>query len=173
MTNSMAARRSKTNLAGADTERGRPGRAAPGGPGHAGGQPATRQPRGRNAGRQQPKRSEPERRAHDGDPNSRREPDRRTPGGGRSTHAAGGRQRQRRRLHRRNDNGRAGDGREVAAAVPPTEVWTVECNPLLGPKFFELALAVANGEKVPKWIPSMESIYFPENAKELLSSRKY
>ena len=50
---------------------------------------------------------------------------------------------------------------------------TVECNPLLGPKFFELALAVANGEKVPKWIPSMESIYFPENAEEILPSRKY
>jgi len=50
---------------------------------------------------------------------------------------------------------------------------TVECNTLLGPRFFELALAVANGEKVPKWIPSMESIYFPENAKEILPSRKY
>jgi galactofuranose transport system substrate-binding protein len=50
---------------------------------------------------------------------------------------------------------------------------TVECNPLLGPKFFELALAVANGEKVPKWIPSMESIYFPDTAKEILATRKY
>jgi galactofuranose transport system substrate-binding protein len=50
---------------------------------------------------------------------------------------------------------------------------TVECNPLLGPKFFELALAVANGEKVPKWIPSAESIYSPDNAKDIISSRKY
>jgi simple sugar transport system substrate-binding protein len=49
----------------------------------------------------------------------------------------------------------------------------VECNPLLGPKFFELALAVANGETVPKSIPSMESIYYPENAEEILPSRKY
>ena len=50
---------------------------------------------------------------------------------------------------------------------------TVECNPLLGPKFFELALKVANGEEVPKWIPSDESIFFPENAVEILPTRKY
>jgi ABC-type sugar transport system substrate-binding protein len=50
---------------------------------------------------------------------------------------------------------------------------TVECNPLLGPKFFELALKVANGEEVPKWIPSEESIFFPENAAEILPTRKY
>lgn len=50
---------------------------------------------------------------------------------------------------------------------------TVECNPLLGPKFFELALKVANGEPVPKWIPSTESIYFPEDAEEIIVTRKY
>lgn len=50
---------------------------------------------------------------------------------------------------------------------------TIECNPLLGPQFFELALQVVNGESVPKWIPSEEEIYFPENAAELLPSRKY
>ena len=50
---------------------------------------------------------------------------------------------------------------------------TIECNPLLGPQFFELALNVVNGEKVPKWIPSEESIYFPEDAAELLPTRKY
>ena len=50
---------------------------------------------------------------------------------------------------------------------------TVECNPLLGPKFFELALQVVNGEPVPKWIPSMESVYYPENAAEILPTRKY
>ena len=50
---------------------------------------------------------------------------------------------------------------------------TVECNPLLGPHFFELALKVVNGEQVPKWIPSEEHIYFPENALELLPTRKY
>lgn len=50
---------------------------------------------------------------------------------------------------------------------------TVECNLLLGPKFFELALQVANGEKVPKWIPSEESIFYPEDAEKLLLTRKY
>jgi galactofuranose transport system substrate-binding protein len=50
---------------------------------------------------------------------------------------------------------------------------TVECNPLLGPQFFELALKVANGESVPKWIPSKESVYYPENAEEVLPTRKY
>jgi len=50
---------------------------------------------------------------------------------------------------------------------------TVECNPLLGPQFFELALKVVNGEKVPKWIPSEEGIFFPEDAEELLPTRRY
>ncbi len=50
---------------------------------------------------------------------------------------------------------------------------TIECNPLLGPQFFELALQVANGESVPKWIPSEEKVFFPEDAEEILPSRKY
>jgi ABC-type sugar transport system substrate-binding protein len=50
---------------------------------------------------------------------------------------------------------------------------TVECNPLLGPQFFKLALMVINGESVPKWVPSEESIFFPENAAEILPTRKY
>jgi ABC-type sugar transport system substrate-binding protein len=50
---------------------------------------------------------------------------------------------------------------------------TVECNPLLGPKFFELALKVVNGEDIPKWIPSEESIFFPGDAAEILPTRKY
>jgi ABC-type sugar transport system substrate-binding protein len=50
---------------------------------------------------------------------------------------------------------------------------TVECNPLLGPQFFDLALKVINGEDVPKWVPSIEGIFYPENAKEILPSRKY
>jgi ABC-type sugar transport system substrate-binding protein len=50
---------------------------------------------------------------------------------------------------------------------------TVECNPLLGPTFFEMALKVVNGEPVPKWVPSEESIYFPDNAEEILPTRKY
>jgi ABC-type sugar transport system substrate-binding protein len=50
---------------------------------------------------------------------------------------------------------------------------TVECNPLLGPQFFELALKVVNGEPVPKWIPSQESVFYPDNAAEILPTRKY
>ncbi len=50
---------------------------------------------------------------------------------------------------------------------------TIECNPLLGRQFFELALKVVNHEPVPKWIPSTESIYYPDNAAEILPTRRY
>ncbi len=50
---------------------------------------------------------------------------------------------------------------------------TIECNPLLGPQFFELALKVVNGESVPKWVPSKEGIFLPDNAAEILPTRKY
>jgi simple sugar transport system substrate-binding protein len=50
---------------------------------------------------------------------------------------------------------------------------TVECNPLLGPQFFELALKVVNGMPIPKRVPSIESIFFPEDASKVLSTRKY
>ncbi|MCJ7658007.1 MAG: substrate-binding domain-containing protein, partial [Anaerolineales bacterium] len=50
---------------------------------------------------------------------------------------------------------------------------TIECNPLLGPTFFDVALKVVNGEYVPKWIPSQESIFFPDDAAEILPTRKY
>lgn len=50
---------------------------------------------------------------------------------------------------------------------------TIECNPLLGPQFFELALMVVNGQPIPKWVPSIESIFFPEDASEVLPTRKY
>jgi galactofuranose transport system substrate-binding protein len=50
---------------------------------------------------------------------------------------------------------------------------TVECNPLLGPQFFDLALKVVNGEVVPKRVPSIESIFFPDDAAQVLPTRKY
>lgn len=50
---------------------------------------------------------------------------------------------------------------------------TVECNPLLGPKFFDTALKVVNDEYVPKWIPSQEGVFFPDEAAEILPTRKY
>ena len=54
---------------------------------------------------------------------------------------------------------------------------TVECNPLLGPEFIQLALKVVNGEPVPKWIPSKESQFLAsqgaEQLKQILATRKY
>lgn len=50
---------------------------------------------------------------------------------------------------------------------------TVECNPLLGPQFYDLALRAVNGEELPEWVPSEESVYYPDNANELLPERKY
>lgn len=50
---------------------------------------------------------------------------------------------------------------------------TVECNPLLGPQFLELALKVANGEEVPKRIKSVETIFYPDNAAQVLPTRQY
>jgi simple sugar transport system substrate-binding protein len=50
---------------------------------------------------------------------------------------------------------------------------TIECNPLLGRTFFENALKVINGEYVPKWIPSQEGVFFPDDAAEILPTRKY
>jgi ABC-type sugar transport system substrate-binding protein len=50
---------------------------------------------------------------------------------------------------------------------------TIECNPLLGPQFFDLALKVVNGQSIPKWVPSIEGIFFPEDASKILPTRKY
>lgn len=50
---------------------------------------------------------------------------------------------------------------------------TIECNPLLGPQFYELALKVVNGDPVPKWVPSKEGIFLPDTAAEILPSREY
>ncbi len=50
---------------------------------------------------------------------------------------------------------------------------TVECNPLLGPQFYDLALRAVNGEELPEWVPSEEGVYYPDNAADLLPERKY
>ena len=49
----------------------------------------------------------------------------------------------------------------------------VECNPLLGPQVFELALKLMNGEPIEREILTNESVFYPTNAAELLPSRKY
>ncbi len=49
----------------------------------------------------------------------------------------------------------------------------VECNPLLGPQTMELALKLMNGEPIEKEVLTIESVFFPDKAAELLPSRKY
>jgi ABC-type sugar transport system substrate-binding protein len=49
----------------------------------------------------------------------------------------------------------------------------VECNPLLGPQVAEMALKLINGETVERETLTNETVYYPENAAELLPSRQY
>lgn len=49
----------------------------------------------------------------------------------------------------------------------------VECNPLLGPQVAEMALKLMNGQPIEKNVLTNETVYYPENAAELLPSRKY
>jgi simple sugar transport system substrate-binding protein len=49
----------------------------------------------------------------------------------------------------------------------------VECNPLLGPQVFDMALKLMNGQKVDAEVLTDETVYYPDKAKELLPSRKY
>ena len=50
---------------------------------------------------------------------------------------------------------------------------TVECNPLLGPQFFDAAKKLKAGEKLPKWIKSEEGIFRQETAAKDIGSRQY
>jgi len=50
---------------------------------------------------------------------------------------------------------------------------TVECNPLLGPQFFETALKLAKGAPVEKWVKSKEGIYRENTAAQELPKRQY
>ncbi len=49
----------------------------------------------------------------------------------------------------------------------------VECNPLLGPQVFDMALKLMNGETIDREVLTNETVYYPDNAAELLPSRKY
>ena len=49
----------------------------------------------------------------------------------------------------------------------------VECNPLLGPQVFEMALKLMNGEKVDPEVLTNETVYYPDNAAQLLPTRQY
>lgn len=50
---------------------------------------------------------------------------------------------------------------------------TVECNPVLGPQFFEAALKLANGETIERWTKSNEGIYRQDTAKQDILKRTY
>jgi simple sugar transport system substrate-binding protein len=50
---------------------------------------------------------------------------------------------------------------------------TIECNPLLGPPFFETALKLANGAPIEKWVKSKEYIYRQDTAAQELPTRQY
>jgi len=49
----------------------------------------------------------------------------------------------------------------------------VECNPLLGPQVYELALKLMNGETIEREILTNETVFYPDKAAELLPSRQY
>lgn len=50
---------------------------------------------------------------------------------------------------------------------------TVECNPLLGPQFYDVCAQIVNGQDIPKYIPSEEGIYRQDTAAADLPSRQY
>jgi galactofuranose transport system substrate-binding protein len=50
---------------------------------------------------------------------------------------------------------------------------SVECNPLLAPQVYEAALKALNGEKLPKWVPSQEGVFYAKDAATVLPTRKY
>lgn len=50
---------------------------------------------------------------------------------------------------------------------------TVECNPLLGPQFFDVCQKLKDGETVEKWVKSDEGIFRSDTAAEDIKTRKY
>jgi ABC-type sugar transport system substrate-binding protein len=49
----------------------------------------------------------------------------------------------------------------------------VECNPLLGPQVAEMALKLMNGQPITHETLTNETVYYPDNAAQLLPTRKY
>ncbi|MCR5343099.1 MAG: ABC transporter substrate-binding protein [Butyrivibrio sp.] len=50
---------------------------------------------------------------------------------------------------------------------------TVECNPLLGPLFFETAAKLKNGETVDKWVKSVDGVFTADTAADVIDGRAY
>jgi len=49
----------------------------------------------------------------------------------------------------------------------------VECNPLLGPQVMQMALDLLNGKEIDREVLTNETVYYPDEAEELLPSRLY
>ncbi len=49
----------------------------------------------------------------------------------------------------------------------------VECNPLLAPQVYQMSLDIMNGKPVEKNVLTNETVYYPDNAAQLLPDRKY
>jgi simple sugar transport system substrate-binding protein len=49
----------------------------------------------------------------------------------------------------------------------------VECNPLLGPQVYDMALKLMNGQDIPHEVLTNETVYYPDNAAALLPTRQY
>jgi ABC-type sugar transport system substrate-binding protein len=49
----------------------------------------------------------------------------------------------------------------------------VECNPLLGPQVYDMALKLMNGQDRPHQVLTNETVYYPTNAAQLLPTRQY
>jgi len=49
----------------------------------------------------------------------------------------------------------------------------VECNPLLGPQVYDMALKLMNGQSIDAEVLTDETVYYPDEAADLLPSRKY
>ena len=49
----------------------------------------------------------------------------------------------------------------------------VECNPLLAPQVFDMALKLMNGQSIPHQVLTNETVYYPDNAAQLLPTCQY
>jgi len=49
----------------------------------------------------------------------------------------------------------------------------VECNPLLAPQVADMALKIMNGQSIPHQVLTNETVYHPDQAAALISTRKY
>jgi simple sugar transport system substrate-binding protein len=59
------------------------------------------------------------------------------------------------------------------AMIAGTVNTVVECNPLLAVQVYEAALKAANGEALPKWVPTIEGVFYQKDAATILPSRTY